>query len=117
MSKTKRNQEKNSKKLLKKIKNQVKGITLIALVVTVIVLLILAGVTVNLTVGDNRLFKITQNAADTWKIAEQNEKSEMEHAGDFLEIYSQGINTADKVSEAITQNKFYIEKKIKMSLY
>ena len=36
MSKTKRNQEKNSKKLLKKIKNQVKGITLIALVVTTI---------------------------------------------------------------------------------
>ena len=42
-------------------------------------------------------------------MAEQNEKSEMKQAGDFLEIYSQGINTASSVSEAITQNKFYIE--------
>ena len=63
----KRNQEKikNSKKLLEKIKKQVQGITLIALVVTVIVLLILAGVAINLTVGDNGLFKRAQNAADT----------------------------------------------------
>ena len=35
------------------IKKQVKGITLIALVVTIIVLLILAGVALNLTIGQN----------------------------------------------------------------
>ena len=64
----KRNQEKrkNSKRLLRMIKKQVQGITLIALVVTVIVLLILAGVALNLTVGDNGLFKRAQNATDTW---------------------------------------------------
>ena len=49
---------------MKKLKRKVKGITLIALVVTVIVLLILAGVAINLTVGDNGLFKRAQNAAD-----------------------------------------------------
>jgi len=32
------------------------GITLISLVVTIIVLLILAGVTINLTIGNNRNF-------------------------------------------------------------
>ena len=66
MSKTKRNQEKNNRKLFKinfkRLKKRVQGITLIALVVTVIVLLILAVVAINLTVGDNGLFKRAQNA-------------------------------------------------------
>ena len=78
-------------------------------ILNIIVLLILAGVAINLTVGDNGLFRRAQNAADTWQMAEQNEQKEIEQAGDFLEIYSQGVNTASKVSEAITQNKFYLE--------
>ena len=71
----KRNQEKrkNSKRLLRMIKKQVQGITLIALVVTVIVLLILAGVAINLTVGDNGLFRRAENAANIWQMAEINE--------------------------------------------
>ena len=56
---------KNKSKKIKMLKKQAQGITLIALVVTVIVLLILAGVAINLTVGDNGLFKRAQNAADT----------------------------------------------------
>ena len=49
---------KNKKELnLKRIKKNVKGITLIALVATFIVLLILASVAINLTVGDNGLFR------------------------------------------------------------
>lgn len=32
-----------------------KGITLISLIVTIIILLILAGVTINLTIGENRI--------------------------------------------------------------
>ena len=82
---------KNKKDLnLKRIKKNVKGITLIALVVTVIVLLILAGVAINLTVGDNGLFRRAQNAADTWQMAEQNEQSEMDKAADFIEDYING---------------------------
>ena len=94
MSLIKRNQEKrkNNKKLFKKIKKQMQGITLIALVVTVIVLLILAGVAINLTVGDNGLFRRAQNAADTWELAEQNEQSEMEQAGDFIDDYANNIS-------------------------
>lgn len=76
MSLIKRNQEKrkNNKKLFKKIKKQVEGITLIALVVTVIVLLILAGVAVNLTVGNNGLFRRAENAADIYDEASDIEK-------------------------------------------
>ncbi len=89
MSLIKRNQEKrkDSKILFKKIKKQVQGITLIALVVTVIVLLILAGVAINLTVGDNGLFRRAQNAVDTWQMAEQNEQSEMDKASNLIDSY------------------------------
>lgn len=41
---------------MKKIKeNQIKGITLIALVITIIVLLILAGISISMLSGDNRI--------------------------------------------------------------
>ena len=100
---TKRNQEKTKKsgykKILKEVKKEVKGITLIALVVTVIVLLILAGVTINLTVGDNGLFKRAQNAVDTWQMAEENEQSEMEQATDFIDSYLTGINIEQVTDE------------------
>ena len=56
-------------------------------ILNIIILLILAGVALSLTVGDNGLFRRAQNAADTWQMAEINEQSEMEQAGDFLKIY------------------------------
>ena len=43
------------KLFFKEIKKE-KGITLISLIITVIVLLVLAGVTINLTLGENRHF-------------------------------------------------------------
>ena len=82
---------------MKKLKKQVKGITLIALVVTIIVLLILAGVAINLTVGDNGLFRRAENAANTWQMAEQNEQSEMEQAGEFIDDYANNITRVDGV--------------------
>ena len=81
---------KNESKKLKMMKKQVKGITLIALVVTIVVLLILAGVAINLTVGDNGLFRRAQNAADTWQMAEINEQIEMDKASNFIEDYMNG---------------------------
>ena len=69
---------KNKKDLnLKGLKKNVKGITLIALVVTVIVLLILAGIAINLTIGENGIFKRAQTAANTWRNAESNEQLAM----------------------------------------
>ena len=92
---------------IRKLKKQVKGITLIALVVTIIVLLILAGIAINLTIGDNGIFKRAENARDTWEIAQSKEQSEMDKAADFIGIYEEGANTGKTVSEAISQNKFY----------
>jgi len=49
------------------------GITLISLIVTVIVLLILAGVTINLTLGENGIFRVAEQAARNYKDAEEKE--------------------------------------------
>ena len=37
-----------------------KGITLVALVVTIVIMLILAGVTLNIALGENGLFKMAK---------------------------------------------------------
>lgn len=63
-------------KYVEKIKGTIskeKGITLVALVVTIIILLILAGVAINMALGDNGLFKKSKEAVNTWKSAEENE--------------------------------------------
>ena len=75
----------NIRKDMKKIKKDVKGITLIALVVTIIVLLILAGIALNLTIGENGLFTRAQNAANTWQMAEQNEQNAMNSLASWID--------------------------------
>lgn len=42
--------------VLKRADTSQNGITLIALIITIIILIILAGITINLTVGDNGIF-------------------------------------------------------------
>lgn len=54
------------------------GITLIALVITIIVMLILAGVTINLTLGDNGIFSKAKEARNKYEDARQNESNEIE---------------------------------------
>jgi type II secretory pathway pseudopilin PulG len=49
-------------KMQKKILKNSQGITLVALIVTIIVLLILAGVSINLVVGENGILNKAQNA-------------------------------------------------------
>ena len=61
------------------MKNQ-KGITLVALVVTIIVLIILAGISINLLLGENGLITKAQDAKKQQKIAEVKEKLSLELA-------------------------------------
>ncbi len=44
-----------------------KGITLVALVVTIVIMLILAGVTLNIALGENGLFKMSEKAVEKYK--------------------------------------------------
>ncbi len=66
-----------------KRKNQ-SGITLVALVVTIVVLLILAGVSINLVLGENGLIAQAKDAREQTKSAGVNEKSQMDSASDFI---------------------------------
>ena len=58
---------------MEKQKNKQNGITLIALVVTIIVLIILAGVSINMLVGDNGIITQAQKAAEDTKLAQEKE--------------------------------------------
>ena len=117
-NKVKTNKKRSKRITMKKLKKQVKGITLIALVVTIIVLLILAGIALNLTIGENGLFTRAQNAANTWQLAEQNEQNAMNSLASWMDSVigsgnGQGTggdyNTATTVADAIHQNKFFKE--------
>jgi len=54
-----------------------KGITLIALVITIVVLIILAGVAINLSVGENGIFKKAQDAREKYNVESIREKVEI----------------------------------------
>lgn len=81
---------KENNKRLRKLQKEVKGITLIALVVTIIVLLILAGVAINLTIGNNGIFKRAELATNKWNEASQDEQKEMDKAANFIDDYING---------------------------
>ncbi len=56
---------------------QVKGITLISIVVTIIVLIILAGVSINLILGDKGIVTIAKKAKENSKLAKIKEETEL----------------------------------------
>ena len=90
-------------------------------ILNIIVLLILAGIALNLTIGQNGIFQRAQDAANTWRNAETNEQLALQEGADLIDQYlngnggSQGgntgvggeYNTATTVADAIYQNKFF----------
>ena len=80
---TKREKSKNEKVRVNLEKNykafkfkSTKGITLIALVISIIVMLILAGVSLNATIGDNGIITQAQNAKKIQELAKTKENLE-----------------------------------------
>ena len=67
------------------MKNKNNGITLIALIVTIVVLIIIAGVTLNIALGENGIFTKAKQAADTYKNAAANEVAELDKVFGELE--------------------------------
>ena len=100
----------NNAQFLKEFKRGVKGITLLALVVTIIIMLILAGITLNLTIGNNGIFKRAENARDTWEIAQSKEQSEMDKAADFIERYENENRPLNSVNGEETSNSIVYDK-------
>ncbi len=75
-----------------------KGITLVALVVSIIIMLILAGVTLNITLGDNGLIGQTKKAVKSYEAASEQETLS-------LSIMNYNINKkeTDKLGEKLSQ--------------
>ena len=66
-----------------------KGITLVALVVTIVVLLILAGVSINMVLGENGIVTKAKDARDKTKQAQANELQDFNNiSGEIDEILS-----------------------------
>ena len=60
------------------------GITLIALIITIIILLILAGVTINFTLGENGILKRAKQAGEGYKNAYTNEMDTLANANNYI---------------------------------
>jgi hypothetical protein len=80
---------------MKNFKTQ-KGITLIALVITIIVLLILAGITINLTIGQNGIITTAQQAGKNYQQAAEDEQTQL---AEFLGQTEDIIYSETKASE------------------
>lgn len=74
---------------MKKFKNQ-KGITLVALVVTIIILIILAGISINLVLGDNGIITIAKKAKENTELAKIEEETKLNELYTQLESNNTG---------------------------
>ena len=92
------------------MKNQ-NGITLIALVITILVLMILAGVAINLTLGDNGILRKAETAKENYNLAREKEALEIEIMEVQVEILeTEGRNaTLNDLQNKIDTSKYTIE--------
>ncbi len=77
--------QKKRKSQILKIKKGNKAITLISLVITIIILIILAGVSINLLIGENGLFAKAKEAARNMQEASEQEKTQINEIYDQIE--------------------------------
>lgn len=93
------------------MKTKEKGITLISLVITIIILLILAGVSINMVIGDNGVLKKAKSATLKQKFARYKEELELGMygkitvAGEPLKNYIQSITSEDIDNFAVINGK------------
>ena len=81
-----------------------KGITLVALVVTIVVLLILAGVSINLVLGDNGIVKKAQEAKTKPEEASKNDLTSMDELTKELEEAINGTGNNDDGNKFMKEN-------------
>ncbi len=73
------------------------GITLIALIITIIVLLILAGITINLLMGDNSVIKKSKTAKQKTNISGVEEEANLIYADLKMDNYEDIMKDEEKV--------------------
>ena len=85
---------------MEKIKKQ-KGITLVALVVTIIVLIILAGISINLILGDNGIITIAKKAKENIELAKIEEETELNEL--YTQLEAGGSNSGNLPYDSIAK--------------
>ena len=81
----KKDYQKNSKKVYNKSD---RAITLIALIVTIVILIILAGVLINISLGNNGLFNKAKTAKEMYTNAQDYEEKEIEKVTNSIDSYT-----------------------------
>ena len=82
------------------MKNQ-KGVTLVALVVTIIVLIILAGISINLLLGDNGIITIAKKAKENTELAKIEEETELNEL--YTQLETEGSNSGNLPYDSIAK--------------
>ena len=78
-----------------------RGITLIALVITIVLLLILAGLTLNLALGDGALADKAKDAVKNYQLAQQQEEDVIEELEANINPTEEGYNEIEGVNEPV----------------
>ena len=80
---------------------QEKGITLIALVITIVILLILAGLTINLALGDGGLAQKAKEATENYQLAQEAEEDLIQELEENMNPTEEGYNSQEGVNEPV----------------
>ena len=78
-----------------------KGITLVALVVTIIILIILAGISINLVLGDNGIITIAKKAKENTELAKIEEEKELNEL--YAQLETEGSNSSNLPYDSIAK--------------
>lgn len=84
---------------MKKAIMRTKGITLVALVVTIVVMLILAGVTLNLVLGDNGLLTKSGQAKVKTMVEQEKEQVELAYSSVVAKKLGKNVTTRELQTE------------------
>ena len=86
-----------------------KGITLVGLVITIVVLLILAGITINLIIGEDGIIKRAQQAGKNYIDAAENEKVQLGQFMNEMDNIIGGSTNSGRVQYDSTFRKNVVE--------
>ena len=82
-----------------------RGITLISLIITIILLLILAGVALNLTIGENGIFRLARNAVNRYENEAIKEEHELSKVTNEIGEYVNGSRNIEELQLQIEELK------------
>lgn len=87
------------------------GITLIALIITIVILLILAGVVINMTLGNNGIIEKAQRTVDIYELQQKKEKLELALTELKLEKLENDLSE-DDIKRKLSGNGIFLEEDI-----